>query len=95
MTKVSNYSDPQNLNFNKAFNTIDSAINNYIQGLSKWLNFQLHRFQNGKKVLNKVKAKFKRLKFNMTQHQTKPVLYDDEVKTYLQSLHTQSNWQSC
>ena len=45
--------------------------------LSKWKG----------KALNKVKMKMKHLKFNMKQHQIKQVLYDDEIKTYLESIH--------
>ena len=31
--------------------------------------------------------KIKHLKSNMKQHQAKPVLFDDEVKTYIKSSH--------
>lgn len=39
------------------------------------------------KVLNKFKMKIKPLKSNMKQRQTKPFLCDNEVKTYLESIH--------
>ena len=35
MTKKPNYSEPCTLNFNKVFGNINSAIDNYIQDLSR------------------------------------------------------------
>lgn len=53
MTKCPIYNEPRTLNFNKAFDNINSTINNYIQDSSKILNFQWNHFQNGKKRLSK------------------------------------------
>ena len=40
MTKGANYMEARTLNFNKSFDSINSAIDTYIEGLSKRLNFQ-------------------------------------------------------
>ena len=71
------------LNFNKAFANINSAIDNYIQYLSKKSKFSVESFPKWKeKFLNKVKMKIKQLKSIMKQHQIKTVLPDDEVLTH-------------
>ena len=49
MTKRSNYREPRALNFNEAFDDINSAINNCIQDLSNMTKLPGNHFQNENK----------------------------------------------
>ena len=76
------------LNFNNVFGNINSTIDSYIQYLSKMSkNLVESSSKWNEKVHDKVKMKIKRIKSNMKQLQTKPLLCDDEVKNNLGSLH--------
>lgn len=75
MTKCPIYNEPRTLNFNKAFDNINSTINNYIQDSSKNTKLSMESFSKWKKkALKKVKMKIHHLEPNMKQHQAKPNL---------------------
>ena len=71
MTKGPNYREPRTLNFNKAVDSINSAIDSYIEDISSKTNLPKESFSTGKEeLLSKVKTKIKKLK-NQELHNIK------------------------
>ena len=88
LTKGPNFREPKSLNFHKALRDIRLAIDSCIDNLVTKTKHKSHVFNEWKrKIVSKVEDKIAFLKNKLTPQNTKPVLKDPDVKSYLESLH--------
>ena len=84
-----NYREKQSTNYSKCLYEIEFSIGSFITStVDKYQNVTPHHFKNWEDlVLQKVRYKIRDLKTKHTFQQTKSILDDDDVNTYLAKLH--------
>ena len=88
-SKGLNYREKKSTNYNKCLKEIKFSIRSFISStVDRYQNITPQHLKNWEDlVLLKVRSKVRNLKTEHTFQQTKPILDDDDVKTYLDELH--------
>ena len=88
-SKGLNCREKKSTNYSKCLNEIEFSIGSFITStVDKYQNVTLHHFKNWEDLVRqKVRYKIRDLKTKHTFQQTKSILDDDDVKTYLAELH--------
>ena len=88
LTKGPNYREPRPLNFSRAVNNIQAAVENCMENFSLKTKHPANTFINWKeKVMEKVNERIKYLTSKFEGNNTRASLCDPEVKSYLETLH--------
>ena len=88
LTKGPSYREPRSLNFSKAFRNIESAIEECTERFAQKSKHDITSFHNWKNsILEKIQQRITYLKHKTTRKETKPVLCQPDVKSYLELLH--------